>query len=93
LANRVVKPSATSGHEYPSSINTQAKRAFYDNFGKDEALSEKIDKAVNHSRTADFVGDRMKERAIEIAIREETKGYELDVKEVMEIVKRQSDYQ
>ena len=36
LAVKIKKPETSN--EYPSSINTQAKRALYDNLDKDEAF-------------------------------------------------------
>ncbi|WP_272530710.1 type I restriction endonuclease subunit R [Providencia sp. PROV205] len=92
LAAKVVRPEQTAS-SYPASMDTNPKRAFYDNFGKDELLATKIDSAIRYTKKADWVGDRFKEREIANAIREETAGYELDIQAVMELAKAQKEYQ
>jgi type I restriction enzyme R subunit len=74
-------------------MDTQAKRAFYDNFGHDDVLATKIDSAIRYTKKADWVGDRFKEREIANAIREESKPYEVDIQSVMELAKAQREYQ
>ena len=91
LSKKVIRPQHANS-DYPASMNTQAKRAFYDNFGKDEVLASKIDSAVRYSKRADWVGDRFKEREIANAIREESAGYDLDIASVMELAKAQKEY-
>lgn len=92
LAAKVVHPEQTAS-SYPASMDTNPKRAFYDNFGKDELLATKIDSAIRYTKKADWVGDRFKEREIANAIREETADYELDIQAVMELAKAQKEYQ
>lgn len=92
LAAKVVRPERTSS-SYPASMDTNPKRAFYDNFGKDEWLATKIDSAIRYTKKADWVGDRFKEREIANAVREETAGYEVDIQDVMELAKAQKEYQ
>tara|TARA_R110000787_G_scaffold98207_2_gene202128 strand:- start:782 stop:3883 length:3102 start_codon:yes stop_codon:yes gene_type:complete len=92
LAKRVQKPSEATAFEYPMSIDSTAKKALYDNFGKDEVLTTKIDTTVRHTKKADWLGDRFKEREIALAIHEETAGYDLNVDEVMTLVKAQKEY-
>lgn len=91
LASKVAKPEQ-SGSSYPATMDTQAKRALYDNLGRDEVLTTKIDSAIRFTKKADWVGDRFKEREIANAVREETSGYEVDIKQVMELAKAQKDY-
>lgn len=90
LSKKVIKPETDTS--YPPSMDTQAKRAFYDNFGHDEVLATKLDTTIRLTKRADWVDDRFKEREIANAIREETAGYEVDVAEVMELAKSQKDY-
>ncbi|HGA2773711.1 type I restriction endonuclease subunit R [Providencia alcalifaciens] len=92
LAAKVVRPEQIASN-YPASMDTNPKRAFYDNFGKDEWLATKIDSAIRYTKKADWVGDRFKEREIANAIREETADYELDIQAVMELAKAQKEYQ
>ena len=91
LASKVAQPEQ-SGSSYPATMDTQAKRALYDNLGRDEVLTTKIDSAIRFTKKADWVGDRFKEREIANAVREETSGYEVDIKQVMELAKAQKDY-
>lgn len=92
LAAKVIRPEQTAS-SYPASMDTNPKRAFYDNFGKDESLATKIDSAIRYTKKADWVGDRFKEREIANAVREETAGYKVDIQDVMELAKAQKEYQ
>lgn len=93
LARQVVRPAHAGSQHYPQSMDTQAKRAFYDNFGRDAVLATKIDSAVRYTKKADWVGDRFKEREIANAVREETAGYDVDVAAVMDLARSQKEYQ
>ena len=73
-------------------MDTLPKRAFYDNFGKDELLATKIDSAIRYTKKAMWKNDRFKEREIANAIREETAGYDVDIQSVMELAKAQREY-
>ncbi|MBE1286211.1 MAG: HsdR family type I site-specific deoxyribonuclease [Alteromonadaceae bacterium] len=90
LADKVVNPSG--GTSYPASINSPAKQAIYDNFGQDEVLALTIDDAVRNTKKADWFGDRFKEREIANAIREQTKDYQVDIVDAMELIKAQKEY-
>lgn len=92
LARQVVNPSQSSASRYPGSVDTMAKQAIYDNFGKDEVLTTKIDLAVRFTKKADWLGNRFREREIANAVREQIAGYDLDVEEVMTIIKAQKEY-
>ncbi|HOY24135.1 MAG TPA: hypothetical protein PK002_13365 [Cellvibrio sp.] len=93
LANKVVKPQGDTKNPYPLSIDTQAKRALFDNLNNDEVLANKVDAAIRYTKKADWVGDRFKEREIANAIREESAGYEVDITAILELAKNQRDYQ
>lgn len=92
LAKKVVNPNVGAESNYPSSMDTPAKRSLYDNLGNDELLATKIDAAVRYTKKADWYGDRFKEREIANAIREETAEYAVNIVQVMELVKAQKDY-
>lgn len=92
LAKKVVNPTGNNAHNYPTSVDSPAKQAIYDNFGNDEVLTSKIDTAVRYTKKAEWLGDRFKEREIVNAIRQETSSYEVDINEVMELVKAQKEY-
>ncbi|WP_077339000.1 type I restriction endonuclease subunit R [Pseudocolwellia agarivorans] len=92
LAKKVVNPTGNSTHNYPETVDTPAKQAIYDNFGNDEVLTTKIDTAVRYTKKAEWNGDRFKEREIANAIREETASYQVDIVDVMELIKAQKEY-
>ena len=81
-----------SNESYPKSLNTAAKRALYDNLGKDENLALRIDKAVKTTKKDDFRGHKFKEREIELAIRDILNKSNFDSKQIFELVKNQSEY-
>lgn len=93
LARKVVRPQGTSKKPYPVSIDTAAKQALFDNLGEDEVLASKIDTAIRYTKKADWIGDRFKEREVANAIREESKGYDVDIADVLELAKNQREYQ
>ena len=92
LAKKVVNPTGNKGHNYPDTVDTLAKQAIYDNFGNDEVLTTKIDSAVRYTKKAEWLGDRFKEREIANAVREEAAGYDVNIVDVMELIKAQKEY-
>jgi type I restriction enzyme R subunit len=92
LSVQVVNPGGINPAAYPSSINTPAKKALYDNLEKNEELAIRIDTAVRHTKKADWVGSRIKEREVASAIQEESAGYTVDIDKLLELVKNQNEY-
>ena len=90
LAGRVHEPSEAGG--YPTSMDTPAKRALYDNLDHDENVAVRVDTAVRHTRKDDWKGHRFKEREVFNAVHEELGEYETRADEIFEIVKNQRDY-
>jgi type I restriction enzyme, R subunit len=89
LTKKVTRPSKTA--EYPNVLDTNAKRALYDNLGKDEALAVLMDETVKYNKQADFRGNKLKEKKIKIAIKHIIPdGY--NVEEIFEIIKNQNEY-
>ncbi|MBD2068908.1 HsdR family type I site-specific deoxyribonuclease [Leptolyngbya sp. FACHB-671] len=93
LAQRVKQPDSTSEQNYPASLNTPAKRSLYDNLGKDEALVLRIDTAVRYTKKEGWIGNRFKEREVANAIRTEIGERNINVSDVLELVKNQREYQ
>ncbi len=91
LAKQVVNPGETS--TYPASVDTLAKRAFYDNFGKDQQLVAIIDTTIRHTKKADWSGDHFKERELKNALSKKLNSYDIDLDKVMELAKEQREYQ
>ena len=92
LADKVVNTNHAAS-DLPDSIDTVAKKALYDNLNNNEVLANKLDMAIRYTKKADWVGDRMKEKEIARAIYEELAGYDVSVETVLEIAKRQKEYQ
>lgn len=91
LAKRVKQPSG-SDDQYPSSMDTQSKRAFYDNFGQNEELVNILDRTIRETKKADWIGDRFKERELARAVAEKAAHYNINVPDVIELAKKQQDY-
>ena len=54
---------------YPATINTDAKRALYDNLDSNESLANAIDAEIRRVKKDDFRGNKFKEREVRNAIR------------------------
>ncbi len=57
------------GAAYPGAVDTPAKRALYNNLGKDEALALAVDLAVQGSRQDGWRGNPIKVRKVKLAIK------------------------
>jgi type I restriction enzyme R subunit len=93
LAVKVKKPETSN--EYPSSINTQAKRALYDNLDKDEPLTIAMDSAVIYGKHDDWEGTLSKEKhlknkVVKPVLEEYKKPEKLDP--IFEVIKQQKEY-
>ena len=74
-------------------INTPAKRALYDNLGQNINKAVAINKAVLNSRQADWRGNRLKERAIRVGIKNVMPDItEEELKNIFEIIRNQNEY-
>lgn len=89
LCKNVTEPGNSS--DYPSSINTNAKRALYDNLNKDEALALAVDAEIRKTKRDSFRGNRIKEREVQNAIKKHISDSD-KVAEIFEIVKNQNEY-
>ena len=54
---------------YPTTIDTAAKRALYDNLGNDEGLATVVDADIQKTKTDDSRGNKFKEKEVRNAIR------------------------
>jgi type I restriction enzyme R subunit len=68
LTKEATTPGGTKGG-YPPALNTAAKRALYNNLGKDEALALKVDKAVQDSLMDGWRDNALKTKRVRLAIR------------------------
>jgi type I restriction enzyme R subunit len=90
LAENVTQPEG--GTTYPDSMNTRAKQSLYDNLNKNDELVQRIDETIRRTKKADWKGSKFKFRSVENAVKEEVSEYGFDVREVMELIKNQSEY-
>ena len=96
-----------SGAAYPKSLNTLAKKALYDNLGKNEVLALAVDAAVRASKQDEWRSNPFKVKKVMQAIRnalEETQPpggqemketappYTVSWEHVLELVKKQTEY-
>ena len=72
-------------------MNSGAKRALYDNFGKDEDLAPAVEYAVLSSKIAGWRGHKVKEKEVRYAVRRVMNDDQL-ADDVFELVKNQSVY-
>jgi len=89
LARQVQKPEASA--TYPPSLNTPARRAFYDNLASDEHLALAVDQAIQRIRKDGWRGNMIKEREIYYAIADVVSDA-ARASEILEIVKQQREY-
>lgn len=90
LTKKIKNPGLSDS--YPGELNTPAKRALYDNLGKDEVLSLKVDEAVRDSRQDDWRSNPIKIKRVKIAIKAVLKGDENLTDQILELVKNQYEY-
>jgi type I restriction enzyme R subunit len=77
---------------YPASLDRPAKRALFDNLGRDEALALKVDAAVRASLQDDWRSNPMKTRRVRNAIAAALDGRDDLVEKTLDLVKSQNDY-
>ncbi|WP_407356521.1 type I restriction endonuclease subunit R [Methanolobus sp. WCC5] len=89
LTNLVYNP--TSSSNYPKTLNTQAKRALYDNLGQDEGLALRIDEAVLANKQDDWQNNHFKRKLLRNAV-QSVLYEEQQIGDVMKLVEEQEDY-
>ena len=77
------------GGAYPKSLDTTAKKALYDNLGKNEAVALAVDEAVRQNRQDDWRGNPFKVKKVFLAIKAVLKkfGVRHDPEKVVKQVK------
>ena len=89
LAEKVTEPS--TGGSYPSSINTRAKQALYDNLDNDESLTLVLDEAVRYNKLDGWRDGGIKEKKLMLAVNGVVGDADKTLA-LMEIIKAQSEY-
>ena len=94
LSDSVKKPNKTS--DYPTTINTNAKRALFDNLGRNEAMAIELDNKIMTTKKDDWRDNIQKSKAVKNAITEVLKIYEITdenyIHRIFDIVKNQEEY-
>jgi type I restriction enzyme R subunit len=84
--------SGPNAGAYPAALDTPARRALYDNLGRDEALALKVDQAVRASMQDGWRSNTLKTRRVRQAIAGVIGGDEEKISRTLELVKSQNDY-
>ena len=94
LSDSVKKPNKTS--DYPTTINTNAKRALFDNLGRNEAMAIELDNKIMTTKKDDWRDNIQKSKAVKNAITEVLKIYKITdenyIHRIFDIVKNQEEY-
>ncbi len=77
LSGKVSRPETNSS--YPKSLNSAAKRALYDNLGKDENLALEVDRVVKKTKKDSWRGNHFKEKEIKTVIKASLTNYPVTV--------------
>src|SRR6266705_3107056 len=89
LAKQVQNPTLMAA--YPKLLNTRARRALYDNLGKNEQLAITLDDAIQRKKKDGWRGNKIKEREVRYAIQKVLQDEAL-TNQILEIVKKQDEY-
>jgi type I restriction enzyme R subunit len=76
----------------PAAMNTPAKRALYNNLGKNESLALLIDETVHTVKQDDFRGNPAKERMVKAALLPLLGGNAAEVERIFHIIVMQTEY-
>jgi len=94
LSAKVKKPNTTS--DYPASINTNAKRALFDNLGRNETMAIELDNKILTTKKDGWRDNIQKSKAVRNAITEVLKSYEItddtEIHRIFDLVKNQREY-
>lgn len=89
LCKKLENPAKSSS--YPKSLNSNAKRALFDNLDHDDKLAIALDYEICHTKKDGWRGNKIKEREVKYAIRKNIQDDE-EVERIFELVKNQSEY-
>ena len=94
LSAKVKKPNTTT--DYPASINTNAKRALFDNLGRNEAMAVELDNKILTTKKDGWRDNIQKSKAVRNAITEVLKSYNVtddaEIHRIFDLVKNQREY-
>lgn len=94
LTRKIKQPSSAT--TYPSSIDNEAKRALYDNTGKDEFLANSLDEGVRYTKKDAWRDNKFKTKEVRLKIEEilAAKGIVTpdEIDRIFDIIKNQREY-
>lgn len=94
LTRKIKKPSTSI--TYPASLNSNAKRALFDNLGKNERLANELDQKIMTTKKDSWRDNRFKQKEVRFAIEDALKDYGITDKEevarIFDLVKNQRGY-
>ena len=93
LTRKIKKPNTNTA--YPTSLTTNAKRALFDNTGKNEDLANDLDTKILSTKKDGWKDHRIKTREVKYAIQNVLDIYEVkypDAEYIVELAKNQREY-
>jgi type I restriction enzyme R subunit len=93
LAWRIKQSGGSGDGEYPATMDTVAMKSLYDNLDNDEALVLQVDTAVRITKKDGWTGNRMKEKEVRIALMKAIGDNDVNIDDLLELVKNQHEYQ
>jgi len=94
LSRKVKKPE--DNPDYPSSINTKAKQALFDNMDKDEELSIMMDEGIRTTKKDAWRDNKIKQKEVRLVIEKILKEKGIvtpdEIDRIYELVRNQPDY-
>ena len=91
IRDRELLKNPAKSATYPTSLNSNAKRALYDNLSQDEELTIALDAEIYHIKKDGWRGNIIKEREVKYAIRKHVDD-DTEVDRIFELVKNQNEY-
>lgn len=89
LAKQVSVPSSST--DYPTTVNSRAKQALYDNLESNELLALRLDQVIQENKLDGWRDGGIKEKKLMLAVNTVINDPDKTL-ELMEIIKAQSDY-
>ncbi|MGD9489875.1 MAG: type I restriction endonuclease subunit R [Calditrichaceae bacterium] len=94
LSGKIKRPSTTV--DYPSAVDTDAKRALYDNLQKNGDLAAQLDQKILTTKKDGWRDNLQKSKAVRLAIKDVLQDFgisrEEDIHRIFDLVKNQRDY-
>jgi type I restriction enzyme R subunit len=91
LTEQVSRPA--ENNSYPDSLNSNAKRALYDNLGQKEHMAIALDAVIYHTKLDGWRDGGIKEKKLKLAVLGVLQDADKDrIDEIMEIIKAQREY-